>query len=185
MSSNKRILSSRANGALSRGPKTDKGKGYSSRNATRHGLLAKLLVLKEEPPEAFEDFLNDYNGRFDPVDGVEAGLVDEMVAAAWRTRRAWAIENRMLDTAMATKPGDSPVDRLTTAFSGLAADNQLDLLHRYETRLHMMFQRAFHNLVLLRQFSPPRDAWPAIPNEPKKSIVVNIPSAPADTGSVG
>src|SRR5258705_13654875 len=94
-------------------------------------------------------------------------MVDEMVATAWRMRRAWAIENRLLDTAMATQPGDSPVvspvDRLTTAFSALAADNQLNLLHRYETRLHMMFQRAFHNLVLLRQLSIPRDAWTASP----------------------
>jgi hypothetical protein len=176
MSSNKRILSSRANGALSQGPKTGRGKNFSSKNAVRHGLLSKLVVLKEEPPEAFAELLNDYNARFNPADGVEAGMVDEMVATFWRMRRAWAIENRLLDTAMATQPGDSPVDRLTSAFSALAADNQFNLLHRYETRLHMMFQRAFHNFVLLRQL----DLEPAItiPNEPKKSNVFNI--APED-----
>src|SRR6266478_5843091 len=115
MSSNKRILSSKANGALSRGRKTDKGKSFSSRNAVRHGLLSKLVVLKEEPPEAFDELLNDFNHRFDPADSVEGGMVDEMVSTLWRMRRAWAIENRLLDTGMAAQPGDSPVDRLTTA----------------------------------------------------------------------
>src|SRR3954471_20309046 len=151
MSSTKRILSSRANGALSRGPKTDKGKSLSSRNAVRHGLLSKLVVLKEEPPEAFDELVSDFNGRFDPADAVEAGMVDEMVAASWRLRRAWAIENRLLDTAMAAQPGETAVDRLPPVFSALAADSHFNLLHRYETRLHTMFQRALYNLVLLRQ----------------------------------
>ena len=185
MSSTKRILSSRANGALSRGPKTQNGKNQSSRNAVRHGLLSNLVVLKEEPSQAFDELVTDFNARFEPVDGVEAGMVDEMVATSWRIRRAWAIENRLLDTAMALQPGATPVDRLTTAFSALAGDNQFNLLHRYETRLHTMFQRALYNLVLLRQLSIPREAWPpspaasgtpGIPNEPRKSRVFNIAS---------
>jgi hypothetical protein len=146
---------------------------------------SKLMVLKEEPPAAFDELLTGFNERFDPANAVEAGMVDEMVSASWRIRRAWAIENRLLDTAMAVQTGDTPADRLTTAFSALAADSQFLLLQRYETRLHMMFQRALYNLVLLRQLSMPQEAWPPaptqsgspdIPNEPKKSIVFNIAS---------
>ena len=151
MSSEKRIAASRANGALSRGPKTPEGKARSSRNATRHGLLARVIVLEEEPDDAFRKLCRAYDARFEPRDEVEAGMVHEMVATYWRMHRAWAIENRYFDTAMAVQDGPSATDRLMTAFSSLADSNRLNLLHRYETRLHMMFQRAFRNLLALRK----------------------------------
>ena len=151
MSSEKRITASRASGALSRGPKSPQGKARSSRNATRHGLLARVVVLEEEPDDAFRKLCQAYDLRFEPRDEVEAGMVHEMVATYWRMRRAWAIENRYVDTAMAVQDGPSATDRLMTAFSSLADSNRLNLLHRYETRLHMMFQRAFRNLLALRK----------------------------------
>jgi hypothetical protein len=116
MSSEKRIAASRANGALSRGPKTPEGKARSARNATRHGLLSKIVVLEDEPDEAFHRICREYAHRFGPLDAVEAGMVDEMVATLWRLRRAWAIENRYFDTAMAAQPGPSATDRLMSAF---------------------------------------------------------------------
>jgi hypothetical protein len=173
MSSEKRIAASRRNGALSRGPKTPAGKDISSRNAVRHGLLAKIIVLEEEPDDAFKELFYAYAERFGPLDQVEIGMIEEMVATYWRLRRAWAIENRYFDTAMAVQQGPSPTDRLMSAFSSLSDANHLNLIHRYETRLHMMFQRAFRNLLTLRQLPK----HPAIPNEPKKSPVINEPAA--------
>jgi hypothetical protein len=162
MSSDKRIRASRANGALSRGAKTAAGKLKSSQNALRHGLLANLVVMNDEPREAFEALFHSYFDRFGPLDAVEAGMVEEMVAAWWRLRRTWAIENHLLDTAALNHHGPDPIDRLAGAFTGLAATPDMNLLHRYETRLHMMFQRAFQNLLVLR-----REAPPGIPNEPR------------------
>jgi hypothetical protein len=85
-------------------------------------------------------------------------LVEEMVAAWWRTRRSWAIETHMLGEA-AGDPGSpaGPIGRITAAFKALAESTALPLMHRYETRLHMVYQRALHNLLLLRA---------AVPNEP-------------------
>src|SRR5277367_480129 len=57
MSSQRRIDSSRANGAKSRGAVTPVGKYSSSRNNLRHGLLAKSAVLEEERSEAFLELL--------------------------------------------------------------------------------------------------------------------------------
>jgi len=154
MRSEKQIAASRANGARSRGPKTPEGKARSARNATRHGLLAHVIVLEEEPEEAFKQLCREYAARFGPLDAVENGMVEEMVASFWRMRRIWAIENRYLDTAMANQDGPSALDRLMTAWSDLDNEHRLTRLHRYETRLHMTFQRAFRNLVAVRKLPP-------------------------------
>ena len=126
----------------------------------RHGLLARCLVLQDESPKAFQSLLDIYVARLQPADELELDVVEEMVAAAWRLRRNWAIETRMMDTlpadAVSLADTDS-VGRITTAFKSLAASPVLPLMHRYETRLHMMYQRALHNLLLLRA---------VIPNEP-------------------
>src|ERR1043166_3069090 len=90
MISQRKLLAVRNNGSLSRGPKTPEGKARSSRNATRHGLLAKCVLLPHESRENFEVLLNQYIERFGPLDAVEEGLIEEMVAAFWRIRRAWA-----------------------------------------------------------------------------------------------
>ena len=58
--------------------------------------------------------------------------------------------------ALPDSPGD-PTARIAAAFKDLAESNALPLMHRYETRLHMVYQRALHNLLLLRA---------AVPNEP-------------------
>ena len=104
MSSLRRINSSRANGACSRGPITAEGKEHSSANALRHGLLAKCVVLQNESRECFDDLVTQHIQGFAPADGVEFAMIEEMVAANWRMRRAWAIENSLMDKAIRNQP---------------------------------------------------------------------------------
>src|ERR1039457_2649502 len=146
MSTLRRILASRANGALSKGPKTPSGKQRGTRNATGHGLLARSLVLENESPEGFAAVMADHIARLNPVDGVEYAMIEEMVASHWRLRRAWAIEARMLEKQIAAQTAAGDLDRTADAFSALADTPATALLHRYEARLHLMYQRAMHNL---------------------------------------
>src|SRR5687767_12832283 len=81
MSSRRRILASRANGAKSLGPKTTEGKCRASQNALRHGMAAETLVLTNESRSRFEALLAAYIERFQPRDEVEADLIEEIVAA--------------------------------------------------------------------------------------------------------
>src|SRR5258708_599717 len=101
MSSLRRILASRANGALSRGPVTPEGKRPSSYNPLAHGLLSDCVVLPGESAETFEDLLTQYLERFGPVDAVEFGMIEEMAASYWRLRRSWAMENKLLAEGLA------------------------------------------------------------------------------------
>jgi hypothetical protein len=169
MSSNRRKIASRSNGARSRGPVTPAGKTRSSKNATRHGLMAKCVVLETESREGFDTLLAGFVERFAPADGVELGLVEEMFSAFWRQRRAWAIETRIMNGAIATQPpGQDQLTRLTDGFTSIAAQPPLELIHRYETRLHRIFQRALANLVLMRslqELTPPAENI-ELPNEP-------------------
>ena len=160
MSSLRRINSSRANGARSRGPITPQGKERSSANALRHGLLAKCVVLENESSECFDELVTQHQERFAPADGVEFAMIEEMVAANWRMRRAWAIENRLMEKATRKQPPGDELSRMAAAFSELAASPELNLLHRYEARLHRIYQRALDNLLILGEPELPNEAGP-------------------------
>ena len=116
--------------------------------------------MRDESPEGFEAVLSDHLDRLQPADGVVFGMVEEMVASHWRLRRAWALETRMLENEAAAQPSADPLDRITNAFVDLAAKPSLGLMHRYQTRLHLNYQRALHNMLLLRAVTVPNEPSP-------------------------
>lgn len=180
MSSLRRILASRANGARSHGPVTPAGKQRSAGNALRHGLLAKCCVLKSESLECFGELIDEHIARFQPADDVEWGLVEEMISACWRLRRCWAIETRILDNEISAQRDGDQIDRIAGGLTDAAATHPLSLMHRYETRLQMMYQRALNSLLFLRTVAPahPHD----LPSEPNPKIehspVLPLPQPP-------
>jgi hypothetical protein len=165
MSSLRRINASRANGARSRGPVTPEGKQRSAANAVRHGLLARAVVLQHESAPAFRALLDDFIACHHPRNSVELGYVEEMVVCQWRIRRCWAIETALIDRAAADNPAGGPLPAIASAYASPASAPGLDLVNRYETRNHRMYQRALNNLLRERQ-SPPPDDFPNLPNEP-------------------
>src|SRR6476469_8173969 len=130
MSSKRRLESSRANGRKSRGPITPEGKARSSQNALRHGFLSSQVVLPNESEEQFQILFHEYADRFRPQDAAEYGLVEEITASYWRTRRAWAIEKETFSEAIAGEPAGPELARLAAAWRRLAADPETALLHR-------------------------------------------------------
>src|SRR5207302_10123628 len=99
MSSQRRIDSSRANGAISQGPTTPEGKFISSQNATVHGLAAKSLVLTNESRDRFQSMMEDYIDELQPTSRIAMDLVEQMSVAKWRQRRAWEVETATLALA--------------------------------------------------------------------------------------
>jgi hypothetical protein len=160
MSSLRRILSSRTNGARSIGPVTAEGKRRSAQNATSHGLLAHQIVMQDESPEGFEAAMNNHLARLQPADGMEFLMVEEMVASHWRLRRALAIETRLLENEAAAQQSPDSLDRLAIAFQNLAEKPSLGLMHRYQTRLHLNYQRTLYNILLLRAATVPNEPSP-------------------------
>jgi hypothetical protein len=177
----KRTIASRANGAKSQGPKTIAGKRRSSANSLRHGLLAKSIVLNNESENVFGQLFDEHLQKLNPADGVEYAVVEEIVTAAWRLRRIWDIEATLFNQAIDRSTADTEAGRTADAFSALAATNQLQLLDRYESRLHRMYQRSLDTLQRLREVpevqphpepdEPIPEAVPDLPpNEPKPDL---------------
>jgi hypothetical protein len=141
-------------------------KPHSPENAIIHGLCADCIVLEDEERQNFLNLLQQYLNHFRPVDEIEFGLVEEMCAARWRQRRAWSIETRMFENQIARPPDGDGLDRMVTAFDSLAAAPSLSLLHRYETRLNLTYQRTLRTLIMLRTVKARNDPSP-ISEHPK------------------
>jgi hypothetical protein len=129
-----RALASRRNGARSRGPKTAAARARSARNALKHGLYARTVLLDDEDVAALAALDAAARAELAPVGAVQAELVTRIVAAAWRARRADHLEAALLDRHLAEQP-DDPKAALGY---GLMRDSHgpraLDTLVRYRVR---------------------------------------------------
>ncbi len=181
--SEKRLRANRANAARSTGPVTAGGKARVASNAIRHGFLAKQILIGNESAENFQTLCDMIVRRFEPVDDFEFNLVEELAASYWRLRRSWALETEMFENAMQKQTARRQIARMDAAFGELAAQPKLALLHRYEARLHLMYQRALRNLLLLRGL-PRRPACDSLqpkqaPDLIRDGLGVSAPVPPA------
>jgi hypothetical protein len=129
------IAANRRNALRSTGPRTAAGKAVSSRNALRHGLTARATVVLDEDPQDFERLRAELWTELAPRDAREELLVETVVQAAWRMRRAWRAEARLFNRA----------GRLDRAFS---QPRELLTIIRHEASAN----RAFHRgLALLER----------------------------------
>src|SRR5262245_2956980 len=112
MISEARLRANRLNAQKSTGPRTPQGKAVSARNATKHGVFAKQVLLDAENPAGLHALQDELIARYEPIDEVEMGFLEEMAACTWRLRRAWAIERQMMKSAMEAQSERTPIERL-------------------------------------------------------------------------
>jgi hypothetical protein len=96
VSSPEQIDANRRNGGLSNGPTTPEGKAASSKNALKHGLLSREILLPDEDASAFEKFSERLREALNPIGEVEQLLVDRIGSLSWRLRRLGEIEAGVL-----------------------------------------------------------------------------------------
>jgi hypothetical protein len=156
LKSEARIAASRANGALSHGPKTAEGRRRVAFNAIRHGLTAQSTVLANESRERFQELFDTLVDELQPVGELEFGFVEEIVAYRWRLRRIWGVETALIDHEMDRQADhiEQTYDRIdeatrtALAFSHLADEKALTVVARYETRYLRALDRTLRNLRL-------------------------------------
>lgn len=91
-----KIEANRRNAQKSTGPKTDKGKAIAKRNALKHGLLAREVVVTEgnakESPKEFRALLEALLQDLAPAGPLEEMLVERIAVCYWRLRRVLIAE---------------------------------------------------------------------------------------------
>jgi hypothetical protein len=63
------------------------GKRTASRNATKHGVFSKVILLKGEPKCEYEELLARLREDLQPVGALEELLVEKLATITWRQRR--------------------------------------------------------------------------------------------------
>ena len=66
MATKRQIAANRRNARKSTGPRTPDGKAQSSRNAVRHGILARNLMLVGEFRQEFDQLYAEYFHHYQP-----------------------------------------------------------------------------------------------------------------------
>jgi hypothetical protein len=66
----------------------------------------------------------------------------------------------MLDNHVETQTNPNCLDRMSAVYTDPDIQRRLDLMMRYETRLHRMYQRAFQNLLVVRNMTAPNEPNP-------------------------
>jgi hypothetical protein len=101
--SNEQLAANRANAGKSTGPRTPEGKARSSRNALKHGLCSvspRHMVIPGEDPDEFwrlhEEIFNDMR----PTQAAERVMVERIVLAQWRLRRAVRYEGHIIEASL-------------------------------------------------------------------------------------
>jgi hypothetical protein len=126
----KQTAANQANARKSTGPITPGGKAKAARNALKHGLLAKEVVIDDgegaESREEFEAVLLDLHQQFDPQGPLEEILVEKIAVAYWRLRRVHRYE-----VGLARKKLDHAIEEYYTPNSfniddARIRDNQID-----------------------------------------------------------
>ena len=93
----RQLAANRRNAVKSTGPRTPQGRAISKMNAVKHGILSKQVLVRgqilQESDEELEALHRRFWVEYQPAGPVEEMLVDQIVTAHWRLRRALTAES--------------------------------------------------------------------------------------------
>lgn len=121
MISEKQLIANRNNAKLCTGPNDTSKTRF---NALKHGLRSDQVILRGESRDEFDELCKGVKSFFNPQDGFEDNLVDQIVFALWRIRRCRRVEKSLIE-----ENSDLRGINWTNVFAGSCMDN----LTRYET----------------------------------------------------
>jgi hypothetical protein len=105
----KQIAANQRNAQKSTGPKTPEGLTISKMNAVKHGIFSKEVLVRglnfKENTAEFAALHDRFTQEYNPVGPVEEMLVDQIVTAQWRLRRALRAESG--EIALTVGPGEA------------------------------------------------------------------------------
>ncbi len=157
---------SRANGRKSLGATSNAGRYNSARNNLKHGVLAATLLLPGEDPDDFSVLYHSVANEFEPSTEIERTLVQVMVAAQWRLKRIWSLEQAALlkQSAASVEPStvttsegtwEIPAARNAAAFQSVHTRSGTgSIMQLAESRYQRQLNQALDQFRALRASHP-------------------------------
>ena len=110
-----RIAANTRNSAHSCGPRTAAGKMRSCRNALKHGLTSKDVVLPNEDPAAYQERLDQWLDYYQPDDPAQLAVIERAVNAKWKLDRCTRLETERLSEKVRHAVDQYDLDRSSEA----------------------------------------------------------------------
>ena len=146
MATQKQVEANQVNCKHSTGPISVEGKTIVAKNALKHGIFSKQILLEGESKKDFELLKNEFYMQFSPEGFLEQLLCERALTAAWRLSRVTQMETLLIDhTAKKTYANRS----ISEVLSGRHGD-ELMLLSRYESTLEKILFRSLGELTRLQ-----------------------------------
>ena len=136
-----RLAANRRNAKKSTGPKTKEGKAHSRKNATKHGLRARLIAEEELWDPFLCEMLERLEEEYGGLGPVADFSIDLALADAWRYRQGLALEIRNVQHSGFFDP------------SGPGTN-----IHRYSVAARNGLQKSLHTLEEIRASNSTRNA---------------------------
>lgn len=152
----KQAAANAANAQLSTGPTTPEGKARSSRNALKHGLTAREVVLEPGREAEFEAYRDALREDLGPQGAAEMELFNRAVHAGWTLQHIREIESGMMRDGIL----DPLLDESET--------KTLDRILRYYSLYDRIYNRSLKELRVLQtnralRYLVPREVAAQIP----------------------
>ncbi len=170
--SDRQLAANRANAQKSTGPRTPEGKARSRMNSWKHGITAQVVVLDQESQPAFDRLLQNLRSRFQPADGYELELVDNIAVIHWHMRRLRFMESALLQAEIQRPGVGGPINNpgadliASLAFRYMADhSNVVPLLNTQLNRLSRESARLHDTFLKMRSELPPLDPADSDPED--------------------
>ncbi len=131
------------------GPRTAEGKRIVSRNALKHGLTSRDVLLPEEDAPAFDRLRLSLLDEWRPVGGTEETLVERIAAAHWRQMRLWRREVGVYKNARYQLENPQASVGICTLYDA-QEEKCFDRLNRCEATLNREYHGSLRQLLLLQ-----------------------------------
>jgi len=133
----------KTNAAKSTGPRSKTGKRRSSKNALRHGIFSKELILSWEDENELAELVTQIQSDLQPDGIIQTVLADQVAMHVWRLKRLTRAESGMFEDERLSRlmseaqiEVNSYLTSVTIEGPGLA--ELRPFLEEYETRTESM-----------------------------------------------
>ncbi len=179
------LAANQANAQLSTGPVTEAGKAISSKNALKHGLTGKTVLLPTDDPAEYQHLLDLYNKRLAPATDEEQALVQSLLDSTWRIARIKNLETGILlkgQIELAKLYEDQPEPRraqLIQVETYLKYEKSIRNLNVQEARLHRRMEKDQAELTRLQTLRK-REESQALRQSRSAATHTSRPAAPSN-----